>query len=68
MGLNDILHNAEVELPFVGLGPAGAVGSVDEVAGDIVSDEGFGKTEGRSLVLSLLDDADIVGSFDQLGD
>ncbi len=66
MGENDVLHDVEVELPFVGLGPVCAVWSVDEVAGYVVRDECFGEAEGGRLVLAGLEDADVVLSGDRL--
>ncbi len=66
VGENDVLHDVEVELPFVGLGPVCAVWSVDEVAGYVVGDEGFGEAEGGRLVLAGLENADVVLSGDRL--
>ena len=51
MSIGDVLKDAQVKIPFLFLVPIGTIGSVDEVASDIVLSKGFSKSEGRLLVL-----------------
>ena len=57
MSIGEVLEDAQMEIPLLFLAPIGTVGSVDEVASDIVFSKGFSKSKCRLLVLSDWDDA-----------
>lgn len=58
MSIGDVLEDAQMEIPLLLFAPIGTIGSVNEVASDIVFSKGFGKGECRLLVLSDWDNAD----------
>lgn len=45
VGVDDVFHDGEVQIPFLLVGPVGAVGGVNEVHGDLVVFECMGETE-----------------------
>jgi len=58
MSIGDVFENAQVKIPLLFLTPIGTIGSVDEVASDIIFSKGFGECESCLLVLVDWDHAD----------
>ena len=57
VGVDDVLHQLDVEGPFLLRGPVGRIRCVEEVGTGMVVREGFGQTGGGFFPLAELEDS-----------